>query len=259
MVENEINQAFFASAISSSEKLRRSLILILSLVGVIAVILIILGVVLFKYIGFSDVQLSISPTGTTINIGRKGTLNSFLLHPRGWIDPQINVTEGERIIVDASGSINVAMGHLTCGVWLFTFPKELNKNMVTQNNCKPFPWNGPEGLDVNQIKYQAIKNRIEVSKQHLLSPENRMGQLLFIINNAETCPTIGHNNKKLNLYAYKGRSTIIKAKETGRLCFIINDVVLQEKMGLPSGVKSLEQLWVDNIGNFSIKVKVQTQ
>ena len=58
--------------------------------------------------------------GLSLKFDGAGTYKTILVHPRGWQSSGIKVRAGDEIVIDAGGSINIAMGRMIQSLLSFT-------------------------------------------------------------------------------------------------------------------------------------------
>lgn len=214
---------------------------------------------LVSHVNPSSVSVS-SGNGIAIEFGGSETLSAQLVHPRGWNPTRVRVNEGEEIIIDASGSIHIAMGRMINGLRYQYKVKEENEDTVgrglehftdeqVRNSVFAYPWNGPTGIVKEHLINESAKSRIASLQNSRVDPKARVGQLLMVIGESDTSsPDLSTSQ----IIPYSSAKERIIASRSGYLWFIIND----EKMGDNRLINTL--LWQDNLGMFSVKVLVKS-
>ncbi|XOF33079.1 MAG: hypothetical protein ACL93V_13845 [Candidatus Electrothrix sp. YB6] len=245
---------FMAIAVSSWKGTLRLIIIFTCFLLLLAAVVFILANLVHK------TGAAVSISGTTISIGSKERLDSALVNPINWTDTKIDIKKGDCFILDATGSVNVALGHMNQALDTFaeisSSKKDMKIELFTEKEIKrslfPFPWNGPEGLNLKDVNDQNVIDRIKTSRNRFIHPNGEIGQLLAFISTSGSCPDIySQEEPKGMIHPYFGPSTTHTAKVSGRLCFVINDVTTEE-------VKYKKLIWQDNTGFFSIKIHIKS-
>jgi hypothetical protein len=198
-------------------------------------------------------NLNISVAGSEIRVGENDVLKTNLISPHGWTNAKIDVKKGDKLIIDASGSVNVSFGDmaidLTNAINIAATKENGNVDSFTKDelwkSTLTYPWNGPEGIEFEKLKGDLAKNRVEAAKEKLLFRGAKVGQLLILNHKKSTDPQLQRLGMDAEVYKYAGTPLMIEIKEDGRLFFGVNDIVLEDKA-------NAHITWQDNIGYFSI-------
>lgn len=119
-----------------------------------------------------------------------------------WVDPEIEVSKGDRIKITASGKINLSLAGLVKAVQKDTKPKA--------------PWNGPEGLSDKDNMDSRYPDRVNFKT---MKGQN-FGMLIAAIEDKE--------ERKKTLYRI-GKEREFTASTDGKLLLTINDIWLSPK------------------------------
>ncbi|MCI5168603.1 MAG: hypothetical protein D3903_21545 [Candidatus Electrothrix sp. GM3_4] len=245
---------FMAIAVSSWKATLRLII-------IITFFLLMLAALVFSLVSLIyQTGAAVSISGTTISIGSEERLDSALVDATNWTDTNINIKEGDKLTFNATGSVNVALGHMIQALDTFaeisSNKKDMRIDLFTEEEIKkslfPFPWNGPKGLNLKEVNDQKVIDRIKTSRKKFIYPEGEIGQLLAFISKNGSCPDISSKEEpKGMILPYYGPGATYTAKATGKLCFVINDVITEE-------IIHRKLIWQDNTGFFSIKIHIES-
>jgi len=251
--------SWFSSAISSWQNLIRSIIfLICCAVGI--------AFIVEKTInGLKANNLKITTsTGSTIEVGQNTKLQTFIVHPRGWNKTGLYLNKGDKLNISATGSVNLAMGRMMEALEYQYKIKKKNEDKTGINSREikyftkeeklksafVYPWNGPEGIDYEEIYDNSAKKRVKDSEKDRVVSSAKVGQLIAFISPSNiTFPDFSSSQ----VIPFSTSNTIVEVNKEGYLWFIINDLKL-------SGDKIGDKLiWQDNLGFFNILMAVNSK
>lgn len=244
--------AFFEKALESWQSMTKALVFFTASLLILTIFILIIS----ENLNLDEVSVS-SADGITLSFGSSETLNSILVHPRGWQSSGIRVKKGEELRTEASGSINIAMGRMVKSLAAqYNFKEKYEKlsrgrsldNFSTeelQASLFAYPWNGPEGVQLNKLTDQSAVNRIINLQESRVFQRAQVGQLLIVVaEDSEKIPEIA----KSQVIPYRGPNSRTIVNKDGFLWFIVNDEKIR-------GDKRKDLIiWQDNLGMFSVKV-----
>ena len=184
---------------------------------------------------------------------------TLLVNPRGWVNSGLDVLPGNTVSITASGSINIAMGRMTKALSERYGIKENGKSydQFTEEDIQKslfvYPWTGPEGFNNTVLRGKKTQENIRKQQSTLIDPLAKLGQLRTVVASKNDCPEsiskIDLNS--FSIYPYTDKTSyLFVAEKQGRLCFIINDSIHNNP-----GINKI--FWEDNLGFYSVKVKIQ--
>ncbi len=207
-------------------------------------------------------QISIGPGGVLVTqTTKEGTEYLVVIHPEGWQETGIQVTEGDILDFEAYGSIQVDLEGLVHSVEerlkaekrVIDREKKLGRWEREKGFFRPEPyftddekadsrlkwtWTDPNGN--RETAAQANPSR---RGQSILADRN-YGALLGAIRETQAQPT------RSDAF-FIGKSNSIKAKRSGKLYFTVNDIWDDSDPDFP------DKFFVDNVGFFYAKVTVR--
>jgi len=207
-------------------------------------------------LGSGDLSASILFTRETA----EGKEFLVMIPPQGWEETGIAVREGDRLTFEAGGKVNIDLAGLNrslearyqaeqriiaaakkSGKWekeKDTFVPELYFTREEVQNATPrWKWNGPDGL-LNSDRYAN-----PARKKRSIAPDRDYGALLGAVRETGVKPL------REDAF-FVGKSNTIVAKRTGKLYFVVNDVLNDNEKEFP------DMYLVDNIGFFYARVTV---
>lgn len=201
--------------------------------------------------------------GLSIKFDGAGTYKTILIHPRGWQSSGIKVMKGDELIIDAGGSINIAMGRMVLSLqdeyrYKASY-EDLGKGREVDNFSQEeiekslfaYPWNGPEGIQISSLLVDSAIKKVRGSQSKRVAPFANVGQLLLVISKTDS-----HEDPVLNesqVIPYGGKGSKVTVKEDGYIWFIVNDV----KPAKDQKIREIE--WQDNLGMFDVKLLINSK
>ena len=229
-------------------------------------VLLFAGLALSLYV-FKTSGLSIesTKTGTSIQfreLNKNYRFDTILIHPRDWNDPQIKVKEGDQISLSAFGSVNVAAGLFNKSLATQYQHRDTNEKTIgrevgkmtddqVEESLLTVPWNGPEGFYSRDIKQKNVKDTHDKESQKRIIPHQAIGQLVVAIVPDAKCPSKGIRKASYQLQPYE-ENMIFIASQNGSLCLVVNDQYSENQ-------KMNDLFWDDNLGFFSVNLKIESQ
>jgi hypothetical protein len=201
-----------------------------------------------------SVALLTQPTGN-------GNKYLVIVSPQGWQETAIQVKERDTLSFEAGGKVYFDLEGLIrslderhkaeerviehekkLGRWEAEKGQFLPEHYFTQQervlSTPPWHWADPNGDPATGDLANPYR------KEKAIMKERNYGALLGAIRETGTEP-------KRDDAFFVGRTNTIKAKQSGKLYFIVNDVWDDDDPGFPS------KFFVDNIGDFYVKVTVE--
>jgi hypothetical protein len=176
---------------------------------------------------------------------KEGQSYVVVVHPQGWQETSISVSEGDKISFDADGSVQIDL------IGLLDSLKQ-RKDLETRNGKRQFTpaesneirpkwlWTNPDGNHLTQ--QMADPERLKIS----LAPDHNYGALLAAIRETGVIPTQG------DVFFIGTHNVIQKATKTGKIYFTVNDAWDYKDPIFP------EKFFVDNLGFFYVRVIVKS-
>lgn len=215
-----------------------------------------------------SVQMS---NGQKLEVGGPIRLLSFMVEPRGWSKYAIPVKKGDHVEINASGSVNIAMGRMIEALRTeYGFKAEnMNDPKIKSRNIKKFtpdqkrkslfayPWNGPQGIDLSKVPDSSARDHIVESKYDRAFPDAEAGQLVAVIAEVENCekialPSRPKGTQPVQIRYFKSEIEIFDVDKDSRLCFIVNDEIYSDQ--------DLNTIaWQDNLGFFSLLMSIRSK
>ncbi len=210
-------------------------------------------------------SLSLSTSGDISVTFGSSELRSMLIHPRGWQCSKIEVKKGDKLSLDASGEINIAMGRMVqCLIRQYQHKEDNEADPNKGRDLKffsdeqlkesifPYPWVGPEGILLEHVD-ELMEERIRGVHDRLLDTNANHAELLAVIG-PDTRPSypsypLDRSNYQIIRYSQGAQTT---ATKSGVLWFIINDQMHEDDDDKRSKI-----LWQDNLGVFEVAVVVE--
>ena len=243
-------------AIESWTNLLRAVILIGSIVA-----LLVFGTITALN-SFGSNQVLVEAGGTKIRIGNH-SIDSILVSPRGITDTNIDLREGDKVIISASGEVNIAAGQ----IFQITnqLYKEIDKlnivstadpnldNLLKEKNFElPFSWIDPTG-DSGNISpvYRNNQEKYVQKSKNFIRSDSAHGALLAIVSSDGNQPKLEEDFTVHQIYDYRDTPMEFFSNSNGRLFLTINDEVF-----VNNRVKT-QIAWQDNLGFFEAKIHIK--
>jgi len=218
-----------------------------------------------EYADVSSVRFGTDDNAMAIELGGGSRLYSYFVHPRDWQDTGIPVKKGDKITVQAEGSVNVSIGRLVTAANVKKGPKpegnlvsaeltDYNKTseQVREKSLSIYPWFGPGGMKEATIRTESMRERIRNRHAQRLFLDFKFGQLVMAIAEPGNIKINGNPQRwEGEAYPMEEWQTTVTAETDGNLHFIVNDVYDGREDSYTNQV-----YWLDNIGFFSAKIKV---
>lgn len=201
--------------------------------------------------------------GLSLKFDGAGTYKTILIHPRGWQSSGIKVKSGDELIIDAGGSINIAMGRMVQSLEVEYKYKARNEKAgkgrdvdafsrkELEDSLFAYPWNGPEGIQISSLLLDSAIKRVKDSQSKRVAPFANVGQLLMVISKTDSREAPNLNESQVVPYGGKGSRVVVK--EDGYIWFIVNDL----KPDKDQIKRELD--WQDNLGMFDVKLLINSK
>lgn len=237
----------------------------------VAVMLVTLGLLFGVYFGvirtlpMRTQEFKINGVGSIVfsqQIPGGGHEYLLVVHPQGWQETAISVKEGDTLTFEAGGNVYIDLGGLNRSLetrykledewirkkskgrnWIRSQSKVAPEDDYSADQVKKikprWAWNGPDGnIATTDLSFPSRRNKTIV-------PSANYGTLLAAIRETGV-PTPARQDA----FVVGSRNPGMTAKRSGKLYFVINDVLDDKEPNFP------DKFFIDNIGFFYVKVTV---
>lgn len=181
--------------------------------GILILLLVFVHLLLRSFRSASQItEVEITENGAyIINFGERRTIQWLFSASSLWASSGVEVNKGDKIHVEASGQVNLALHHLV-------------KNAGVDK--KPFfQWVGADGISKYEHRY--YKDTDDYRGAKIIAPDARQGVLLMQIVPNDQIAKMRPESESLYII---GSNKRVEARQTGVLHFALNDIPLDKSM-----------------------------
>ncbi len=245
----------------------RIIALLLSTLILISITVIITIFAIFEITGSAGIQsLEVSPSH--IKFARAGPSSAdeylVLVHPQGFVGTKIEIRQGDRIKIQASGKVNLMLDGIVSSITKrkgyegkkaqnILPEKKLTKLEIDSIILKQHPWVGPNGFETDYEKLEQLV-RTQIKKREKLRVEEtaNWGEMLAIIYGNEFDENL--LGKEHYQFMRIGDEETIFAEKSGFLGFMVNDYLYIPNDELVN--RAPLTFFDNNLGFFWVKVTI---